>query len=277
MTSNDLQGLFGPGSITWQVNREAVLLLGGGRALLMQIAHPAVAAGVDQHSDFRRDPFGRLRRTLEFVHAVTFGTGSEARAAIAALDRMHAKVRGTLGEDVGKHRSEKRYRARDPKLLFWVHATLVDTALLVYERTLGRLTDPERERYYEESKVTARLFGIPERLVPKDLAAFERYMERMIGAELAVGETGRELARSVLYPPVALVPPQAFELLNLVTVGLLPGRLRDQFRLPWGAARQLLFDASTTALRALLPVLPDLVRAMPPARAAERRAAGAPP
>src|SRR3982074_439411 len=127
-------GLFAEDAVIRRVNRENVLpLLGGGRALLMQIAHPKVAAGVDEHSDFRRHPIRRLRRTLLMTMAIVFGDRETAMAAARTVNQVHARVRGD------------GYHALDPDLLLWVHATLVDTALVTYETFVKRLTSTERE------------------------------------------------------------------------------------------------------------------------------------
>lgn len=270
-----LAGLFGPRSITWKINRESVLLLGGGRALLLQIAHPLVAAGVAAHSDFRTDPLGRLQRTLDAMHTITFGTTAQAERAYLRVDAVHGRVKGRLGNSDAGLATGTRYAARDPELLFWVHATLVDTALVVYDRYVSGLTRSERERYYDESRRMARVFRIPESLIPEDLASFEHYMEHMLadGGPIRVGDTARDIARAILHPPIGYVPARVFDPLNLVTVGLLPDRLRREFGLEWTGARRLLFEASRVAVRNLLPLVPDLVRSMPPARAADRRVA----
>lgn len=267
-----LDGLFGPESITWRVGREAVLLLGGGRALLMQVAHPLVAAGVADHSDFRADPLGRLRRTLDAVLTVAFGSSSEARAAARRVQRIHDGVRGSLAEDGGRWAARTPYAANDPELLLWVHATLVDTAVQVYERYVGPLSAEERARYYEESKVTARAFGVPKSVLPPTMDAFSAYLERTIAA-LTVTATARDIAASVLRPAVALVPSALFDALSVVTAGLLPERLRRDFGLPWNAARRIAFEGAGAALRWTLPVIPGALRHMPAARAAERRLA----
>src|SRR5438093_7563572 len=137
--------MFGPGSLTWRVNGEAVLLLGGGRALILQVAHPRVAAGVAAFSDYRRDPWGRLYRTLDLTLKIAFGDPGTSRAASDRLRRAHQRVAGA--DDRGQP-----YRALDPDLLLWVHATLIDTSLTMYERYVGALTARERELYYEEMK-----------------------------------------------------------------------------------------------------------------------------
>src|SRR6266487_156000 len=147
-------GLFGPGSLVWRVNREGILLLGGGRALILQVAHPLVAAGVEQHSSFREDPWGRLSRTLDVTTRIVFGSTTEAEEASARLWRVHGRVHGVSADGVA-------YDARDPELLMWVHATLVDTALLVYRRYVGPLSIGELRRYYEEQRLLGEKFGVP--------------------------------------------------------------------------------------------------------------------
>ena len=136
------------------------MLLGGGRALLMQIAHPLVAAGVADHSNFKQDPFGRLRRTVETLHTINFGTTDDARMAYRRIDSIHAGVRGRLARPAPGFAAGTRYRARDPELLLWVLATLIDTAIVFYRRYVGYLSADEEEQYYLQSKALARLFKI---------------------------------------------------------------------------------------------------------------------
>ncbi len=130
--------MFGPGSMTWRVNGEALLLLGGGRALILQVAHPKVAAGVAEFSDYRRDPWGRLYRTLELTLAIAFGEPEDSQAASRRLRRIHERVAGR--DDRGEP-----YRALDPALLLWVHATLIDTSLTIFERYVAPLTPGESQ------------------------------------------------------------------------------------------------------------------------------------
>src|SRR5919197_4089720 len=138
-------GLYPEGSITRRVNRENVLVLGGGRALLMQLAHPSVAQGVDEHSDFRTRPVQRLRRTIHMTMAIVFGDRETALTAARAVNQAHARVRG------------RDYTALDPDLLLWVHATLVDSVLVTYETFVKPLARQEREEFYEESKALGEL------------------------------------------------------------------------------------------------------------------------
>lgn len=261
----------GPNSMSWRVNREAALLLGGGRALLMQIAHPLVAAGVADHSDFKNDPLGRLRRTLDTMFSLTFGNREEAGAACERINSVHASVRGKLSRPCPGFPAGTTYDARDPELLFWVYATLMDTAMVVYRRYVRELSADECEQYYQESKARASLFGIPDSLVPKDAECFRAYMHEMIAhGPVVVSATARKLARSILNPTVPAVYAWAFQMLNFVTAGLLPPKLRAGFGLRWSPTRQLVLDASSAAIRATLPLLPDLFRVVPAERKAER-------
>src|SRR5207253_9252373 len=182
-------GLYSEDSITRRVNRENVLLLGGGRALLMQLAHAKVAAGVDAHSDFRTHPVRRLRRTVRMTMAIVFGDQKTAEAAALAVNRVHGRVRG---DD---------YHALDPDLLLWVHATLVDSALVTYETFVKPLAGAEREDFYQESKVLGELLGIPLDQFPSTLADFSSYVERMMtDGEVRVGARALQLGSLVLRP-----------------------------------------------------------------------------
>src|SRR3954469_22876183 len=176
-----MAGLFADEAVIRRVSSEAILLLGGGRALLMQLAHPQVAAGVADHSGFDQDPFGRLRRTLEATYTIVFGTRDEADLVARQLWAVHEHVTGP------------DYRANDPELLMWVHATLVDTALRVHARFLRPLRPKDAERYYQDSMVVGEVLGVPRDVQPPDLVAFNRYMRQMVGS-LQVSDTARELA-----------------------------------------------------------------------------------
>src|SRR5207244_668774 len=154
-------GLFGPGSLTWRVNREGVLLLGGGAALVEQVAHPLVAAGVAEHSNYREDPWGRLYRTLDLTTKIVFGSTEVAEEASARIKHVHGHVRGTTTETGGRYPAGTPYDARTPELLMWVHATLVHTSLDVYTRYVGALSIVEQRAYYEEMKLMGEKVGIP--------------------------------------------------------------------------------------------------------------------
>jgi uncharacterized protein (DUF2236 family) len=265
-------GLFGPGTMTWRVNREGVLLLGGGRALVLQVAHPLVAAGVAAHSNYREDPWGRLYRTLETTTAIVFGDSETSAEASARLQRMHTRVRGTTDEAGGRFPAGTPYEANDPELLMWVHATLVDTSLLVYDRYVARLSIDERRRYYDEQKLLGEAFGVPIDRQPATYADFNDYMAEMLnGDSIAVTDALRDVVDATLRPSMPFVARPVIEAMNLATVGLLPAQLRDELGLAWGPGRARLVDASRLMLRGALPLLPRLLREFPPARSADKR------
>ncbi|HET9782909.1 MAG TPA: oxygenase MpaB family protein [Candidatus Dormibacteraeota bacterium] len=244
-------GLFADDSIIRRVSRENVLMLGGGRALLMQLAHPKVAAGVDEHSDFRQRPLYRLRRTVWLTMAIVFGDRETALAAARNVNRVHARVKG------------RDYHALDPDLLLWVHATLVDSALTTYERFVHPLPARQREDFYQQMNQTAELLGVPHAKFPPTFKAFRDYVDEMIATELRVGDAALELSRLVLRPKVMRIPGAMFMPLELITTGLLPASLREQYRLSWGRVHARMFRLFTRALPLLIAVTPPVLRVWP--------------
>lgn len=265
-------GLFGPRSVSWKVNREQVMLLGGGCALLLQIAHPLVAAGVAGHSSFKADPMRRLRRTLDATLAIIFGTTEEAERAAAGVRAVHARVRGELPEAVGPFAAGTRYDAQDPELLLWVHATLVDASIRSYRLFVDEFRPGEVDRYYEETKVAARILGVPDDLIPPTLEDFDRYVARVLaGPSITIGETARDLAQHVLYPSLRFPPKAAFRWAAILTVGLLPEEARATYGFRWDAARERRFRRRSSLVRQTIRLLPPSARLFPQARSAERR------
>jgi uncharacterized protein (DUF2236 family) len=263
-------GFFGPQSTTWKVNREAAVYLGGMRALLMQIAHPLVARGVADHSDFRADPFARLRRTFDSVHAMVFGTCDEALQAALSLWAVHGRVRGTSEEDGAR----VAYSARDPALLLWVLATLVDSSLRTYELIFAPLSARERVSFYDDAKTFARLCGLEASAMPATPEDFDRYVADMIaGPELRVGDSAREIAAALFAGPplLRLFAPGNY----VLAAGMLPDRLREQYGLSWSWPVRTTYHSGISLVRLVTPYLPSPLRAIPSARRAERRCAEA--
>lgn len=272
----DLVGYYGPESMSWKVGSEAALILGGGRAVLMQLAHPLVAAGVGQHSAYGHSPWGRTGRTIELMEALTFGTRQEAKAAAHVINRLHIGVTGALPEAAGTLSSGATYRARDVDLLLWVYATLIDTGLLVYPLFVRPLTPAEEERYYRESKETITLLGLPKSAIPATLTDFRAYMHEMLeGDVLAVTPPAYEVARVVMHMPLpqpyALAIRPLLGITEQITAGLLPPRLRAMYGYTWDSHRQMLLEALGASLRTVTPFLPSPLHEMPKARAARRR------
>jgi uncharacterized protein (DUF2236 family) len=243
------EGLFRASSWLRRVSAESVLLLGGGRALLLEIAHPLVAAGVAEHSSFRTDPLGRLQRTLDAMSAIAFRERSAALDAARRVERAHAHVRGRLPCGAGRFAAGTAYSGRDPELMLWVWATLVDTALEVTARFVAPLDPEALASYYADQRVVARVLGIPGALVPPSYADFRAYFDGMLaGDALAVTDAAREIAAAVLEPPLRL---PATRVVKLLTAGLLPERLREAFGLAWDAEQEAQLDALAASARAL--------------------------
>ena len=218
---DDVLGLYGPGSEAWALNREAMLLLGAGpRALLLQLAHPGVAAGVADHSDFRADPWARLQGTLRSYLRIVYGTGTAARSEIRRLNELHRTITGPT------------YRARDPELSLWVHATLVDSTMVAYDALVEPLSAARREAFYAETRPIAIAFGVPADRVPADIAAFDAYLAAMLAPDGPVHPTptARALAEVILHPPLgplAGVAPDALAGPLGAMLDAVPGRLVD--------------------------------------------------
>lgn len=260
---------FSPDMTIWRVDREMALLLAGGRALLMQLAHPKVAAGVADHSHFKDDPIGRLHRTMSTMWSIVFDDAPAARASLTRVNDIHEKVRGMIKE-AERAPKEGSYDARDPDLLLWVHATLVDSAIVAYDLFVNALSRKEKNQYYEETKKLAGLFGIPPSHIPPALETFNGYMERMLtGDEIAVGPTARALAREILHPRPWILK-MGGPLFSFITVGLLPESLRDGYGLEWNDRKEKIFRILAKSIQSLLPLVPRHLRVVPNARAAEK-------
>lgn len=255
--------LFGPGSMMWKVNRESVLLLGGRAALLMQLAHPLVAAGVAEHSDFQSDALGRLRRTLDVMLSITFGKVETAEKMMRRVDAVHSRVKGTAPDG-------RAYSAQDPYLSKWVFTTLVYTSVGVYEAAVAKLSDKESQQLYEESLVIARLFGIPDEIMPATRHELMEWMHDMIHSdEIEVTPLARELADAILRP-VRFVPSGVARRSAIVERALLPAKLREGYGLKRGLPDSVILSLGRGATRVTLPLVPRRLRLLPAARAASK-------
>lgn len=263
--------------MAWTIHRESAVFVGGGAAALLQLAHPYVAHGVDQHSATRVDMLGRFRRTFAQVFAMSFGDLDRAFEAARRVHAIHTRITGPITEDAGAFARGHTYHANDAHALLWVHATLVHTAVQVFELLVRPLGAHERERYYQESKLFAYLFGIPDALVPADWPALASYMRRMVASDtLHVGAPARALCGFLLEPPNAAVAP-LWRWYGLMTRGLLPPRLRRDYGLSMSAAQRSLFAASVRAVGPLYWALPASLRHVPGYVQGRRRVAGLAP
>jgi len=271
---NPEHGLFGPGSVFWKVNKESIVFLGGGRAALLQTAHPFVAHGVDQHSKTKTDPQGRFRRTFFNVFSMVYGDLQTAMKSARRVHAIHDRITGLITERVGAFNRNSPYEANDVDALMWVNATLWDSAILCYEQILGPLTLDEKNRYYEESKLFAYLFGIPDSVLPPNWSEFLEYNRKMWASDvLAVGKPAAELYHFIFQPPRRELKP-VMEWYRLMTAGLLPERIRHQYGMAYGAAEEAAYKASIAAIGAVYRNLPGRVRYLPAYIDARRRIEG---
>ncbi len=259
-------GYFPPESLIRRLgNSPVVPFLGGGPAVLLQVAHPLVAAGVTQHSDYRDELWRRLLRTLRALYLMAYGTKQEAEWAGEAVQRVHESVHGRLAETAGPFPAGTPYRADDPALMLWVHATLVHSSLAAFTRFVARLDAADEERYYGEMAVVARLFGVPDGVLPDTLGEFREYVGAMLaGPELVVTPPASEVARVILDAPLpapmrVLVPAH-----RLSTAWLLGQRLRAGYGLRWSPVHDAALAVAARSVRVTAwPVLKAAARFAP--------------
>jgi uncharacterized protein (DUF2236 family) len=272
-TADSVAGIFGPRSLTWQIDREAVVFLGAGRALLLQLAHPWVAAAIEQHSHAFADPIGRFHRTFGVVFAMVFGDLAESLTAARHLHRRHATITGTLPSAAGPFAAGSTYFANSVPALRWVWATLIDTALLAYELALPPLSPDERNQYYLESRFFAAFFGIPQACLPPNWTSFSAYVDDMVHSDtLTVTPTARTLAHRLLDGRDVWFPiPASYKAL---TARMMPPALRDAFGLPFDEAEQRAAGRLVAWLKRVHPLLPARLRSVGPYHEARGRVAG---
>jgi len=266
-----MDSYFTDSSMLRRVHREMAVAFSGPRALLMQATHPVAFEGFFAHSGAMDAPYERLRRTAQVMDTIAFGSREDADRATRRVRAMHRQVRGELTAPAGRFPAGTPFAADDPELLLWVLATLVDSALVVYERYVSSLSRAERDAYWQDYRVVGGLFGLQDDEMPADIDGFDGYMRSMIeGDDLFVTSAARELAiEIVMRPPVGLAKRPVLELVNFITVGLLPSRLRRQYGLSWDPLRALaLRGGAEYAKRVLVPLAPERLRFVSSARTA---------
>ena len=257
---NHEDGFFKPESMIRRISQEGVVLLGGGHAILLQLAHPFISAGVDDYSNFQSEILTRLYHTISFMHSLVFEGRKKAHKSIEHFHAVHNNIKGYLWHRSGNYPPNTYYSGSDPQAKLWVHATFIHTSLKVYEKFIKPLTPEERINYYSDSLKLAELLGIPSYIVPESPDEFQRYMKSMLsGNELTVTSTTRYLANSVLYPKVGFLPSISAKLLRLVTAGLLPERFRLEYGLKWDWKRQYLLKALIHFVSFFRPIAPSWI------------------
>jgi uncharacterized protein (DUF2236 family) len=265
----------GPGSLVWRIGGDWTMMLGGGRALILQVAHPTVAEGVARFSNYAEAPWERLTGTLDlYLHVIYGGRDETPAQAGERLREIHKRIRGV--DAAGNH-----WHALEPAAFHWVHATLVHSMVEMRARFGEPLTTLERELFYEEMCELGKLYGLRERDMPPDWSAFEAYFDATVADVLRDSRLLRDVIATIFAPakpPALPIPDPAWSLLaapgsqliRLVTVGSLPAQLRRRLGLPWSRERALALRAQQEAIKRVFPRLPDRLRLMPPALAARR-------
>jgi len=253
VSSHAAQPAVGPGSVAWRRASDARVALGAGPALVLQVAHPVVAAGVREFSDFERDPWGRLLRTLDYATLLVYG-GPEAAARTARVTReMHRPIRGVTPDG-------RPYSALEPRAYAWVHATLVEMVVAAHAVFARPLPAVEVERLYAEWLSLGALLGVRERDLPPTWAGFRAYVDATVRDELADSDVVQTVLRTLgrpAAPPVALVPGAAWSVAlrgpsavaGLATRALLPPVLRARLGLAWTPGHEVALRALRLATR----------------------------
>ncbi len=260
--------------IAQQVNAERIVLLGWARAILLQMAHPLIAAGVVEHSAFRGGALaaaGRLHHTVRAMLRLCFGDDRTVAGTVAGIQAIHRRVHGELRDATGPFAAGHPYSAEDPALLLWVHATLIESVIGSYEQFIAPLSAAERDQYCDEAAGVAIALGARADEVPRTWAALARYVERVhASGVLAVGHDARLVARAVLHPPLRPLTAPAGWIMRLITAADLPAPIRAQYGLRWSDSRARQHAWVVRGVRALRRVVPDRFAQWPEARAGAR-------
>lgn len=270
-------GILGPDSVAWRLGGDLAIFLGGGRAALLQLAHPMVAYAVDHHSKTRADVVGRFQRTFRNVFAMVFGELDDALAAARRVYRVHTRIHGIIPEDVGGWRAGTPYHANDVDALRWVHATLVDTTLAVRERLDGALPTALKDAYVVEMNRFAALFGIPRDKLPDSWHAHAAYMRDMLESNrIAVAPCAKEMAMFLMGRTGSHQPPLG-RFAEVVTASMLPRRLVREFGLERSRVSLAGVRLSLGMFAPMYRLLPRQLVAIPACATATRRIKGQPP
>jgi uncharacterized protein (DUF2236 family) len=261
--------------VVQRINSERLVVLGWSRAILLQVAHPLIAAGVVQHSSFRGGALQaavRLHHTVGAMLSLVFGEPAARAATVAHIRDIHTRVNGGLAQDVGRFAAGARYSAEDPALLLWVHATLLDSAADIYQRLVAPLSAGDLDALCVQSAPLLHELGGDPQLTPQSWAALETYVNGMYDSgTLAVSGDARQLGEAVLSPRAAGVPVPFSRLQSRLTLGLLPAHVRQLYGFAWTAADQRRFERQMRALRAMRRVTPRVIAHWRAARCAQVR------
>lgn len=271
-TADPDAGIFGPASLSWRINRESALFLGAGRAALLQLAHPWVTASLAEHSSVMDRPVERFHNTFRIVFTMIFGSLPQALAASRHLHSLHTRIQGEMPEEVAQWKRGSHYHANEIGALRWVFATLVESAIFARDCALPALSAAERDRYYDDCKTLAGLFGLPPASLPENWHAFADYNRNIhASSELGVSPTARRMAHNLLRGAGSWVRPPFWY--RALTIESLPERFREEFDLPFGAREQRSAARAHRILPQIYSRLPASIRFIGPWHEAHARLA----
>jgi uncharacterized protein (DUF2236 family) len=257
------------GGITWRISGDARLLAASGYALLLQVAHPSVGAGVSQHSNFKQDPWGRLLRTLDYTSSMVYGGPELAWRVGRRVRATHTRIEGVRPDGV-------RYHALEPALYAWVHATLAESIVRGHGLfCFPPLRPDELERFWSEWLRLGRLVGVREGDLPESWPELRDYFDRMVEDELQDTDAAQDVIGALhdpAAPPLPWLRNGAWRLLRwpyvragvLATIGMLPPVLRERLGVRWSATKQLRFRALARVSRASGPLMPPQAKRFGP-------------
>ncbi|MCG8671251.1 MAG: DUF2236 domain-containing protein [Pseudomonadales bacterium] len=267
-------GIFGPDSMFWKIGRYSTAFLGAGRAALLQNAHPWVANAIKQHSRTMDDPMSRFRGTFTNVFKMVYGSLDQVIDSSLRVHQIHTHISGEIEEDSGAFKKGSHYQANEANAMIWVHATLWETSVKMYELIIGELTAAEKEAYYQETKMFAYLFGIPESSLPPNWNEFLEYNESMWNSdELMVKDASREISSFLFTFSRPLTP--VLNRYEIFTSMVMPERLREQYGMSPATEKNIqIYETYVKRIKQAFPYLPKHARYLPPYMEAQRRLKG---
>jgi uncharacterized protein (DUF2236 family) len=276
-------GFFGPGSMMWEVSKVPFLALFAETELYMQLAHPAGAQGVFDHSRrLQEDPLNRFRSTFDFIWRMTYGSASEAEALSLTLHKIHTRITGVMKHSAGRYQAGEEYRANEADALLWIHATHWYSVMKTYEVFVRKLSLEERDAFIADSKKFGMMLGIPEFLIPSTWQEFGDYFRYMrTSGELEYTPDAktleahfRKMSAQIEHKNPLLWGIRQYS--DMITASTLPENLAAEFGLKKSLPKKAAYFAALKALRLIYKQLPESLRTLPMYYIAQARAEGRP-
>ncbi len=258
--SDENVGLFGPDSMVWHVFKHSMAgYHAAGRSLLLQIMHPWVTTGIDDHSKTREDIKGRSQRTFTAVYSILFGTLDQALKEARRVNRVHSRITGVMAKDKGVFKEGSAYKANEAHAMLWVHATIWENLIRTYELVIGPLSAEQKEQYYQESKLFAYMFGIPDEVIPPDWPSFLEYNESILNSDILHCNDEIYALYDYLWAPTKENKDFRHRWFILTTAATMPAHLREPFGLVYGEREEKRFNKGIKTIKTIEPFLPNIV------------------